>query len=68
MKFLSRLKRDREEKKNNPDYRPTKDLEVDESELSEEEKGHFVISLQGIIVIIILLLLIAGVIVTICLL
>ena len=44
---------------------PTKDLQVDESELSPEEKGHFEFPWTALIVIGVLLIIIAGLIVAI---
>jgi len=54
----SRKKVLEEEAKQDPNYRPTEELEVDESQLSEEEKGHVEIPLTAIIIIGILILLI----------
>ncbi len=48
--FKSRRKICEEEAKKDPNYRPTKDLEVDESQLSDEEKGHFELPLTAIII------------------
>lgn len=43
---------------------PTEELEVDESMLSEEEKGHFSIPLTAIIICGVLFLIVVGILIT----
>ncbi|MCQ2814901.1 MAG: hypothetical protein MJ227_01205 [Bacilli bacterium] len=64
--FKTRRKEALEEAKKDPNFRPDKDLQVDESKLSPEEKGHFEIPFSSIIVFSVLLVLIVACVIVIC--
>jgi len=64
--FKSRRKQLEEEAKKDPNYRPTKELEVDTTGLSEDEKPHNEIPWLGIIIFGAIAILMAICIVIIC--
>lgn len=62
---MSRRSKQLEEEALKEGLTPTKDLQIDESELSEEEKGHYSIPWTSIIIVGVLFLIVVGLTITI---